>query len=78
MTVASDMALEIEGAYPDGATERFDLPEDIWNNELGLTKDFFSDRDLVRVPVDPDEASIDRDKGTCSAEVVEHGDAARA
>ncbi|MGK7310672.1 MAG: M1 family metallopeptidase [Candidatus Longimicrobiales bacterium M2_2A_002] len=72
------MPLEIEATYTDGTTERFDLPADVWrHDELEFTKGFFSDRDLVRVTVDPDEAyaDIDRINNTWTAETVEQGDA---
>ncbi|MEJ2501977.1 MAG: M1 family metallopeptidase [Gemmatimonadota bacterium] len=71
------MPLEIEATYTDGTTERFDLPVDVWrNNELRFTKGFFSDRDLVSVTIDPDEAFADTDRSnnTWTAEVVERGD----
>jgi hypothetical protein len=70
------MPLEIEASYTDGTTERFDLPVDVWrSNELEFTKGFFSDKDLVSVTVDPDEAyaDIDRDNNIWTAETVEGG-----
>jgi hypothetical protein len=70
------MPLEIEATFTDGTTERFDLPVDVWrNNEIEFTKGFFSDRDLVSVTLDPDEAyaDIDRDDNTWVAETVEGG-----
>ncbi len=68
------MPLEIEAVYTDGSTERFDLPVDVWrNNELAFTKGFFSDRDLVSITVDPDEAfaDIDRENNVWTAAGVE-------
>ncbi|MFW6331491.1 MAG: M1 family metallopeptidase [Gemmatimonadota bacterium] len=68
------MPLEIEATYTDGSTERSDLPADVWrSNELAFTKGFFSDKDLVSVTVDPDEAfaDIDRQNNTWTATVAE-------
>ncbi len=74
------MPLEIEAAYTDGTTERFDLPVDVWrNNELEFTKGFFSDRDLVSVTLDPDEAyaDIDPSDNVWQAAAVERGAGSR-
>nr|NIQ53144.1 M1 family metallopeptidase [Gemmatimonadota bacterium]NIR35538.1 M1 family metallopeptidase [Actinomycetota bacterium]NIS29701.1 M1 family metallopeptidase [Actinomycetota bacterium]NIT94675.1 M1 family metallopeptidase [Actinomycetota bacterium]NIU65022.1 M1 family metallopeptidase [Actinomycetota bacterium] len=74
------MPLEIEATYTDGTTERFDLPVDVWrNNELEFTKGFFSDRDLVSVTLDPDEAyaDIDPSDNVWQAAAVERGAGSR-
>ncbi len=57
------MPLEIEATFEDGTTLRFDLPVDVWrNNEKSFTKGFFTDQEIVRVVVDPDEAFADIDR----------------
>jgi hypothetical protein len=64
------MPLQIEATYTDGTTERFDLPADVWrHNELAFTQGFFSDKEIVKVVVDPDEAfaDIDRENNTWTA-----------
>ncbi len=68
------MPLQIEATYTDGTSDRFDLPVDVWRgNELEFTRGFFSDKDLVSVTLDPDEAfaDIDRDNNTWVAKSVE-------
>ncbi len=64
------MPLEIEATFTDGTTERFNLPVDVWRlNELQFTKGFFSDKEIVKVVVDPDEsyADINRENNTWTA-----------
>jgi hypothetical protein len=64
------MPLEIEATFTDGTTERFNLPVDVWRmNELEFTKGFFSDKEIVKVVIDPDEsyADIDRANNTWTA-----------
>jgi hypothetical protein len=57
------MPVELEITYADGSTERMDLPVDVWrNNELTFTKGFFSDKEISRVILDPDEAYADIDR----------------
>lgn len=57
------MPIELEVTYEDGTTERFDLPADAWrSNELKFTKGFFSDKNVVKVELDPDEAFADIDR----------------
>ncbi len=72
------MPVELEITYEDGSTERIDLPADIWRgNELTYTKGFFSDKNVVKVELDPEEAyaDIDRDDNVWEApEVKEAGD----
>ena len=58
------MPLEIEATFDDGTTLRFELPVDVWrNDEISFTKGFFTDKEIVRVVVDPDEAFADIDRG---------------
>jgi hypothetical protein len=57
------MPLEIEATFEDGTKIRFDLPVDVWrNNELLFVKGFFTDKRVVEVVVDPDEAYADIDR----------------
>jgi hypothetical protein len=57
------MPLELEITFDDGSTERMDLPVDVWrNNELTFTLGFFSDKTVVQIVVDPDEAYADIDR----------------
>ncbi len=68
------MPLEMEITYDDGSTERFDMPADVWrNNELSFTKGFFTDKRVVKVELDPDQAfaDIDRDDNVWEAPTVE-------
>ncbi|MEQ9568870.1 MAG: M1 family metallopeptidase [Longimicrobiales bacterium] len=58
------MPLEIEATFDDGTTLRLDLPVDVWrNDETSFTRGFFTDREVVRVVIDPDEAYADIDRG---------------
>ncbi len=72
------LPVELEITYDDGSTERIDLPADIWrSNELTYTKGFFSDKNVIKVVLDPEEsfADIDRDDNVWEApEVKEAGD----
>ncbi len=72
------MPLEIEVTFEDGSTQRFDLPADVWrSNEVTYTKGFFSDKDVIKVELDPDAAfaDIDPEDNTWEApEVQEAGD----
>ncbi|NNF58234.1 MAG: M1 family metallopeptidase [Rhodothermaceae bacterium] len=57
------MPIVLDVTYDDGSTERFDIPVDAWrNNELTFTKGFFTDRAVVRVVLDPEEAFADIDR----------------
>jgi hypothetical protein len=57
------MPLEIEVTYEDGSTQRIAYPVDIWrNNELTFTAGFFSNKTVVQIVVDPDEAYADIDR----------------
>ena len=57
------MPVELEVTYDDGSVERFDLPADVWrDNELSFTKGFFSNKNVVKVELDPDEAFADIDR----------------
>ena len=57
------MPLELEVTFEDGTKERMDFPVDIWrNNELTFTAGFFTDKTVVEVVVDPDEAYADIDR----------------
>jgi hypothetical protein len=57
------MPLEIEVTFDDGSTERMDLPVDVWrNNELTFTLGFFTDKTVIQIVVDPDEAYADIDR----------------
>ena len=57
------MPLELEVTFEDGTKQRFDYPVDVWrNNELTFTAGFFTDKVVVEVVVDPDEAYADIDR----------------
>ena len=57
------MPLELEVTFEDGTKERMDFPVDIWrNNELTFTAGFFTDKTVVEVVVDPDQAYADIDR----------------
>jgi hypothetical protein len=57
------MPLELDVTFEDGTTERMSFPVDIWrNNELTFTAGFFTDKVVVAVEVDPDEAYADIDR----------------
>jgi len=67
------MPLEIAVTYADGSTTRFDLPVDVWRyNELTFTKGFFTDKQIIQVVVDPDEAyaDINRDNNVWKTPVI--------
>lgn len=56
------LPIKMQVTYEDGTTDRFDVPVDAWRtNELSFTKGFFSDKTVVRVMLDPDEAMADVD-----------------
>jgi hypothetical protein len=57
------MPLELEVTFEDGTKERMEFPVDIWrNDELTFTAGFFTDKTVVEVVVDPDEAYADIDR----------------
>jgi hypothetical protein len=57
------MPLELEITFEDGTVDRIDLPVEVWRyNELTFTKGFFSDKKLIKVVLDPDEAYADIDR----------------
>jgi hypothetical protein len=57
------MPVELEVTYADGSMERIDLPVDIWRmNELTFTKGFFSNKEISRVILDPEESFADIDR----------------
>jgi hypothetical protein len=67
------MPLEIAVTFADGSTTRFDLPVDVWRyNELTFTKGFFTDKQIITVVVDPDEAyaDINRDNNVWTTPVI--------
>ena len=67
------MPLEIAVTYADGTTTRFDLPVDVWrHNEITFTKGFFTDKQIIEVVVDPDEAfaDINRDNNVWRTPVI--------
>jgi len=71
------MPLFIEVTYEDETTERFDLPADVWrDNELEFTKGFFSDKKVVKVELDPEEAfaDIDRENNVWEATSLQEGE----
>ena len=71
------MPLEIEVTYEDGTTERIDLPADVWrSNEITYTKGFFTDKDVVKVELDPDAsfADIDPDNNVWEAPEVKESE----
>jgi aminopeptidase N len=57
------MPVELEVTYTDGSVERINLPVDVWRyNEMTFTKGFFSDKEIQKVVLDPDEAYADIDR----------------
>ena len=71
------MPLEIEVTYDDETSERFDLPADVWrSNEIEFTKGFFTDKQVVKVELDPDEAfaDVDRENNVWEAASVQEGE----
>jgi hypothetical protein len=57
------MPLEIEVTFDDGTKQRLTFPVDIWrNNELTFTAGMFTDKTIVQVVVDPDQAYVDIDR----------------
>jgi hypothetical protein len=57
------MPVDLEVTYTDGSMERIHLPVDVWrSNERVFTKGFFSDGELRKVVLDPDEAYADIDR----------------
>lgn len=68
------MPIELEVTYDDGTAERMKLPIEVWRyNERAFTKGFFSDKGVVRVELDPDEAfaDVDRSDNVWEASVLE-------
>ena len=68
------MPVEMEVTYEDGSTERIKLPVDIWrNNELKFEKGFFSNKNIKKVVIDPDESysDVDNKNNTWEAGKVE-------
>ncbi|MBL7978575.1 MAG: M1 family metallopeptidase [Bacteroidetes Order II. Incertae sedis bacterium] len=56
------MPVVMEVTYDDGSKERMKLPVDIWRyNELKFEKGFFSDKNVSKVVLDPDEVFSDVD-----------------
>ena len=56
------MPVVMEVTYDDGSKERIKLPVDIWrNNELKFQKGFFSNKQVVKIQLDPDEVFTDVD-----------------
>lgn len=54
------MPLQLDLTFDDGTTQRVKLPVDVWRrNEKSFTYGFFSDKDVVKVVADPDEAFAD-------------------
>jgi hypothetical protein len=61
------MPLEMDVIFADGTRQRLEYPVDVWrNNEKTFTAGFFTDKTVVEVIVDPDEAfaDIDRENNT--------------
>lgn len=58
------LPVHLDVTYGDGTTARIRLPADIWRrNELKFVHGFFSNKEVVKVVVDPDEvfADVNRD-----------------
>ena len=71
------MPLHIQVTYDDDSEELFELPADAWRaNEKTFTKGFFSDRNVVRVELDPKHAfaDIDRENNVWSAPAIREGE----
>jgi len=61
------MPVEYEVTFDDGSTELTSMTADVWrNNELEIKKGFFTDKKVVKVVLDPNEAfaDINRDNNT--------------
>jgi hypothetical protein len=57
------MPVDLEITYEDGSVQRIDMPVEVWRmNELTFTKGFFTDLQVIRVVLDPDEAYADIDR----------------
>jgi Peptidase family M1 domain len=68
------MPIEYEVTFDDGSTELTSIPADVWrNNELEFKKGFFTDKKVVKVVLDPDEAyaDINRDNNVWTPPEVE-------
>jgi hypothetical protein len=54
------LPVELEVTYEDGTTQRIKLPADVWRrNEQRFVHGFFTDKAVLQVIVDPDEAYAD-------------------
>jgi len=54
------MPLQMDITFDDGTTRRVSLPVDVWRrNEKSFTHGLFSDQQVVKVVIDPDEAFAD-------------------
>ena len=63
------MPLQMDITLDDGTIRRVRLPADVWRkNEKLFTYGFFTDKDVVKVVVDPDEvfADVNRDNNSWS------------
>ena len=61
------LPIELEVEYADGTKSRIKLPAEAWrNNELSHEYGFFSDKEISKVTVDPDQgyADVDRSNNT--------------
>ncbi len=73
------MPLHIEVTFADDSQELFELPADVWrSNERTFTKGFFSDKQVVRVELDPKRAfaDIDLTNNVWQAPAIREGDRA--
>jgi len=71
------MPVEVEITFDDGTTGREILPVEIWKtNERVFTKGLFSDKRIIKVVLDPDEAfaDVDRENNIWEASTVEEGE----
>jgi len=63
------MPLQLDITLDDGTIRKVRLPVDVWRrNEKSFTYGFFTDKDVVKVVVDPDEvfADVNRDNNSWS------------
>jgi hypothetical protein len=71
------MPIQMVVQYTDGTTERFNLPVDVWRmDERTFVKGFFTDKEVARVVLDPDEvlADVNTDNNTWEKPILHEGE----
>ena len=57
------MPIQMEVTFDDGSTQKIKLGADVWRrNELSFTYGFFTDKNVTKVVLDPDEVLVDVNK----------------